>query len=75
MPFFLILGIMFLLSLVWPRGTKYLVVAPINGLVLGGLGWSIIAIMNPSLNTFNMFCLCVGGMIALFCLFFIVQDE
>lgn len=69
MPIIPILIVMFVLSLVWPRATKYLIVAPIIGLVLGGLGWSIIAILNPGFNSLGWFCSCVGGMTAFFCVF------
>ena len=75
MPFFAILGVMFLQSLVFPRATKYLIVSPINGLVLGGLGWSIIAIMNPGFNRFPMFCLCVGIMTLFFWVFVLTHSE
>lgn len=54
-----IIIVMLILSLIWPRATKALLVAPIIGLVLGGLGWSIIAIMNSAFNTFNFFLVCV----------------
>lgn len=59
---FIIIIVMLVLSLIWPRATKAFIVAPIIGLVLGGLGWSIIAIMNSAFNTFNYFLLCVGVM-------------
>ena len=62
MPLFIIMGIMFLLCMIWPRATKALIIAPIIGLVLGGLGWSIIAIMNSNFNTFVFFMTCVGIM-------------
>ena len=62
MPFLVVMGVMFLLCMIWPRATKALIVAPIIGLVLGGLGWSIIAIMNKSFNTFVFFMTCVGVM-------------
>jgi hypothetical protein len=64
-----ILAIMFVLCMIWPRATKALVIAPIIGLVLGGLGWSIIAIMNPSFNTFNWFLGCTGVMTLFFEIF------
>ena len=59
---FIIIIVMLILSLIWPRATKALIVAPIIGLVLGGLGWSIIAIMNSKFNTFPLFMTCVGVM-------------
>jgi hypothetical protein len=59
---FAIIIVMLVLSLIWPKATKAFIVAPIIGLVLGGLGWSIIAIMNSSFNTFNFFLVCFGVM-------------
>jgi hypothetical protein len=69
MPLLIILGVIFVLCMIWPRATRVLVIAPINGLVLGGLGWSILAIMNPGFNSLGAFLMCTGLMTAAFIIF------
>jgi len=68
-PLLIIIGVIFVLCMIWPRATRVLVIAPINGLVLGGLGWSIMAIMNKGFNSFNAFLMCVGIATATFIVF------
>ena len=69
MPLLIILGVIFVLCMIWPRATRVLVIAPINGLVLGGLGWSIMAIMNKGFNSLGAFLMCVGIATAAFIVF------
>jgi len=44
-----------LLFFVWPGGAKYLFVAPLFGVALGGLAWGIAALVLERLLTLHAF--------------------
>lgn len=69
MPLLAIIGVMLVLCMIWPKFTRVFIIAPINGLVLGGLGWSILAIMNKGFNSLGAFLLCTGLATAAFIVF------
>jgi hypothetical protein len=60
MQWLLILGFLFVGNMFWPKMTKTLIVAPIIGIVLGGLTWGIVAINDKSFNTGNDYFIFTG---------------
>ena len=65
MHFFVLLIIMFVLCAIWPNGTRAIVIAPVIGIVLGGLTWSIVAINDRSYNSLNAYLTFTGVAIVL----------
>ena len=55
MHFFIMLIIMAVLLAIWPNATRAIIIAPIMGIVLGGLAWSIVAINDRSFNSLESY--------------------
>jgi len=61
---FLLLVALIVLCIYFPRGVKYLIAAPLVGLALGGVAWSINAMVWPQLITSEAFgSFIVGGIV------------
>lgn len=57
----IIIAVFIVVNLAFPRGVRYLFVAPVLGVVFGGFTWSVCAIAFSVLNDLHVFCASILG--------------